>query len=339
MVSLARNWTSLIKPSKIDFEIESTNQNIAEVVVEPLERGFGLTIGNALRRILLSSLQGSAVTAIKIPGILHEFTQVPGVKEDVVDLVLNIKKLVVKIDSNEKRVIKLNITGPCVVTADMLELPEDVEVLNSDLVICTVAKGHTFEMEMICESGKGYVPAKSMVDETNVGIIPIDAIFSPVLTVSYRIENARVVQVTDYDRLIMTVETNGSVAPDLAVGTAAKILQDQLQSFILFQEVDDSDNSEEEKLPFDPNLLKKVDELELSVRSQNCLKNENIIYIGDLVRKTENEMLKTPNFGRKSLNEIRDILTSLNLRFGMEVAEWPPENLEELSKKFEDPYN
>jgi len=339
MLSLTKNWNALIKPSKLVCENKGTNVNAASIIVEPLERGFGLTLGNAIRRVLLSSLQGASITSVKISGVEHEFSAIPGVKEDMVDVVLNLKSVVLRMHAAERKRLRLFATGPCVVTASMIDLGHDVEVLNPDHEICTLADGATLEMELTSEVGKGYVPANSARDEDfPIGVIPIDAVFSPVKTVSYKIENARVGQITDYDRLILDIETNGAVTPEMAIALSARILQDQLQFFITFEEVEEEKQEKEDELPFNPVLLRKVDELELSVRSQNCLRNDNIVYIGDLVIRTEAEMLKTPNFGRKSLNEIKDILTNFGLKFGMEVGGWPPENLEELSKKYEDPY-
>lgn len=339
MLSLNKNWSSLIKPAKLVLGDERNNINIAKIVAEPLERGFGLTLGNALRRILLSSLQGAAITSVKIPGVVHEFSAIPGVKEDVVDVVLNLKSVVVRMHVAEKKLLRLKATGPCEVTAGMIESGHDVEILNPSHVICTLAKGATLDMELTVETGKGYVPAQLARDQDlPIGVIPIDSLFSPVAQVAYKVEHTRVGQVTDYDKLIMTVETNGSITPEMAVALAARILQDQLQLFITFDDAEEEKEEKLEELPFNPVLLKKVDELELSVRSQNCLKNDNIVYIGDLVSKTEAEMLKTPNFGRKSLNEIKEILSSFNLKFGMDIEGWPPENLEMLSKKYEDPY-
>ncbi len=332
-----KNWQDLIKPSKLDISAE--NERAATVTAEPLERGFGITLGNALRRVLLSSLQGAAITSVKIEGVLHEFSSIQGVKEDVTDIILNIKSLNIKVHSPEKKRARLVATGPCEVTSGMIEADADVEIIDKDILICTLDKGHKINMELIIETGKGYIPAaQNKPQDAAIGVIPIDALYSPVKKVNYRVENSRVGQVTDYDKLIMTVETNGSVKPEDAVAFAARILQDQMQLFINFVEVEEVKKAEEPTLQFDPNLLKKVDELELSVRSANCLKNDNIVYIGDLVRKTESEMLRTPNFGRKSLNEIKEVLGSMNLRFGMEIQGWPPENIEELAKKFEDPY-
>lgn len=339
MLSLNKNWNSLIRPSKLVCDTSQGSSNVAKIVAEPLERGFGLTIGNAIRRVLLSSLQGAAITSVKISGVVHEFSAIPGVKEDLVDIILNLKLIAIKMHSSDKKTLRLNATGPCLVTAGMIETGHDVEVLSPESVICTLAKGSTLEMEFTCETGKGYVPASTIKDKDRaVGVIPIDALFSPVKKVSYKVEDTRVGQVTDYDRLIMNIETNGTVSPEMAIALAARILQDQLLLFITFKDESDDQEEEIEELPFSPDLLKKVEELELSVRSYHCLQNENIVYIGDLVIKTEAEMLKTKNFGRKSLNEIKDILNKFNLKFGMDVPRWPPENLEELSKRYEEPY-
>ncbi|MDF2965568.1 MAG: rpoA [Rickettsiaceae bacterium] len=339
MLSLNKNWNSLIKPSKVASEIIADNGTVAQFTIEPLERGFGITIGNALRRVLLSSLQGAAITSIRIPGVVHEFSSISGVREDVVDIILNIKSIVVNMQTEEKRILRINAVGPCTVTAGMIETGHDVEILNPDQQICTLAKGATLEMEFVCEVGKGYVPAASARDkDLPLGVIPIDALFSPVKKVAYKVENTRIGQVTDYDKLKLTIETNGTVTPEISLALAARILQDQLQLFIVFDETEDDKKEKLEELPFDPVLLKKVNELELTVRSYNCLKSANIVYIGDLVIKTEAEMLKMPNFGRKSLNEIKEILSRFSLRFGMDVASWPPENIEDLAKKYEEPY-
>jgi len=337
MVQLSKNWNELIKPSKL--MVGSDQQNIAEIIIDPLEPGFGLTLGNALRRVLLSSLQGAAITAIKIDGVVHEFSTIPGIKEDVTDIILNLKQVIVFMDIAERKKLTLNAVGPCVVTAGMIEVGHDVSILNPNHVLCTLAEGATLNMELTCQIGKGYIPASQMRKQDDpIGLIPIDALFSPVKKAFYKVENTRVGQVTDYDKLILTVETDGTITPELAVGLSARILQDQLQLFIAFEEVKEEKDSEAEELKFDPNLLRKVDELELSVRSQNCLKNDNIVYIGDLVIKTEGEMLKTPNFGRKSLNEIKEVLSTMSLSFGMTIPEWPPEKIEELAKKYENPY-
>jgi len=333
-----KNWQDLIKPSKLDIQNDKGERK-AQIIVEPLERGFGITLGNALRRVLLSSLQGAAVTSIKIEGVLHEFSSVQGVREDVTDIVLNIKALNIRMHSPEKKRVTLKATGPGPVTAGQITADADVEIIDKDQVICTLDKGAKINMEMTVETGKGYVPAsQNRPEEAPIGLIPVDALYSPVKKVTYRVEHSRVGQVTDYDKLILNIETDGTVTPENAVAFSARIIQDQLQLFINFVEVEERKEAKAEELKFDRNLLKKVDELELSVRSANCLKNDNIVYIGDLVRKTEGEMLRTPNFGRKSLNEIKEVLNSMNLRFGMEIPEWPPENIEELAKKYEDPY-
>lgn len=340
MVSLSKNWTSLIKPALKVVDDSEATENISTIIVEPLERGFGITLGNALRRIMLSSLQGAAITSIQIEGVLHEFSSVPGVTEDVTDIVLNLKNIVIKMHSSEKKHVALNAVGPCVVTAGMIETGHDVEVVNPDQVICTLAKGSSLKMILECQIGKGYVPASQVnIENKPLGVMPIDALYSPVKRVNYKVENSRVGQITDYNKLIMTVETNGAIDPETAIALASRIMQDQLQVFINFEEEKVVEEKAAEELPFDANLLRRVDELELSVRSQNCLKNDNIVYIGDLVCKTEAEMLKTPNFGRKSLNEIKEVLAMMGLRFGMKVDSWPPENIEELARKYQDPFN
>lgn len=338
-LQLSKNWNDLIKPSKISITPRGDNPNISEVVAEPLETCYGITLGNALRRVLLSSLQGTAITSVKIDGVLHEFSPIPGVAEDITDIILNIKSIVLNMHSTESKRLTLNAVGPCVVTAGMIEAGHDVEILNPEIVLCTLDKDATLNMEFTCETGRGYVPAsQNRPENAPIGLIPVDAIFSPVRKVSYKVENSRVGKVTDYDKLIMTIETDGTISGETAVALSARILQDQLALFINFEEKVEEVKTERNEPSIDKRFLKKVDELELSVRSQNCLKNDNIVYIGDLVRKTEGEMLKTPNFGRKSLNEIKDVLASMGLRFGMEVEDWPPENIEELSKSLESQY-
>ena len=337
---IQKNWQSLIKPSKLSVDHGHDSSRAATVVAEPLERGFGLTLGNALRRIMLSSLQGAAVTAIQIDGVLHEFSSVPGVREDVTDIVLNIKALGLRMQGEGPKKLCLRATGPCVVTAGMIETTGDIQVMNANLVICTLDQGAKVSMEMTVETGKGYVPAaENRSEDAPIGLIPVDAMFSPVRKVSYKVENTRVGQATDLDKLVMRVETNGAVTPEDAVALSARILQDQLQLFINFDEPHQTSAEDRAAdLPFNKNLLRKVDELELSVRSANCLKNDNIVYIGDLVQKTEGEMLRTPNFGRKSLNEIKEVLATMGLHLGMEIPGWPPENIEELAKRLEEPY-
>ena len=338
---LQRNWQSLIKPEKLDVEPGSDPHRVATVVAEPLERGFGMTLGNAVRRVLLSSLQGAAVTAVQIDGVLHEFSTMAGVREDVTDVVLNIKQLALRMYGEGPRRMMLTATGPGEVTAGQIQTGSDIEVMNPDLVICTLDDGVKLSMEFTVNLGKGYVPAAAnRPEDAPIGLIPIDAIYSPVKRVSYKVEPTRVGQVTDYDKLLLQVETNGAVSPEDAVALAARILQDQLQLFINFDEPQLARGAEEQQddLPFNRNLLRKVDELELSVRSANCLKNDNIVYIGDLVQKTEQEMLRTPNFGRKSLNEIKEVLTAMGLSLAMNVAGWPPENIEDLAKRLDEPF-
>ena len=337
---IQRNWQELIKPNKLQTETGSSTGRVATVVAEPLERGFGLTLGNALRRVLLSSLQGAAVTAIQIEGVLHEFSSIPGVREDVTDIVLNVKQLGLKMHGEGPKRMMLKATGPGEVRAKQIEAGHDIEIMDPELVLCTLDQGATLSMELTVETGKGYVAAtQNRAEDSPIGLVPVDAIFSPVRRVAYKVENSRVGQVTDYDKLSMQIETNGAVSPEDAVALAARILQDQLQLFINFEEPQAVTAEEKhDDLPFSRNLLRKVDELELSVRSANCLKNDNIIYIGDLVQKTEAEMLRTPNFGRKSLNEIKEVLAQMGLHLGMEIANWPPENIEDLAKKLEEPY-
>ena len=337
---IQKNWQELIKPSKLDIDAGDNADRVATIVAEPLERGFGMTLGNALRRILLSSLQGAAITSVQIDGVLHEFTSIPGVREDVTDLVLNLKSTGLRMHGEGTRRMTLKASGPGEVTASNIETGPDVEVLDPDHHICTLDKGAKLSMEMTVETGKGYVPAaQNRAEDAPIGLIPVDALFSPISRVTYKVDNTRVGQVTNYDKLSMKVETNGVISPEDAVALAARILQDQLQLFINFEEPRVAQAESEAPTPaFNPNLLRKVDELELSVRSANCLKNDNIVYIGDLVQKTEQEMLRTPNFGRKSLNEIKEVLTHMSLHLGMEIVEWPPENVEELAKRLDEPY-
>jgi len=337
---IQKNWQELIKPNKLQVEAGADQQRVATVVAEPFERGFGMTLGNSLRRVLLSSLQGAAVTAIQIEGVLHEFSSIPGVREDVTDIILNIKNLGLRMHGEGPKRMHLRASTPGEVKAGMIEVGHDIEIMDPDLVLCTLDEGAKLNIEFTVETGKGYVPAsQNRAEDSPIGLIPIDAIFSPVKKVAYKVENTRVGQVTDYDKLSMVVETNGSVTPDDAVALSARILQDQLQLFINFEEPTQVvEEEKKDELPFNKNLLRKVDELELSVRSANCLKNDNIIYIGDLVQKTEAEMLRTPNFGRKSLNEIKEVLSQMGLHLGMEIPNWPPENIEELAKKLEEPY-
>ena len=337
---IQKNWQALIKPNKLNVEPGDDSGRTATVVAEPLERGFGLTLGNALRRVLLSSLHGAAVTSVQIDGVLHEFSSIAGVREDVTDIVLNIKVLALRMHGEGPKRIHLMAEGPGEVTAAKIETGHDIEIMNPDLVICTLDEGARISMELTVETGTGYVPAtQNRPEDAPIGLVPIDSVFSPIRQVSFKVENTRVGQVTDYDKLSMQIETNGALTPDDAVAYAARILQDQLQLFINFEEPETRIIEEAPTdLPFNRNLLRKVDELELSVRSANCLKNDNIVYIGDLVQKTEAEMLRTPNFGRKSLNEIKEVLTQMGLHLGMEITTWPPENIEELVKRLEEPF-
>ncbi len=337
---IQKNWQALIKPNKLNIEPGADSSRTATVVAEPLERGFGLTLGNAIRRILLSSLQGAAVTSIQIEGVLHEFSSIQGVQEDVTDIVLNIKSLALRMHSEGPKRMALTAKGPGEVTAAQIETGHDIEVMNPNLVICTLDKGASINMELTVDTGKGYVAASlNRPADAPIGLIPVDSVFSPVRKCSYKVENTRVGQVTDYDKLSMTLETNGTVTPEDAVALAARILQDQLQLFINFEEPQQRVEQEQATdLPFNKNLLRKVDELELSVRSANCLKNDNIVYIGDLVQKSEAEMLRTPNFGRKSLNEIKEVLSQMGLHLGMEISNWPPDNIEDLARRLEEPF-
>ncbi len=333
-----KNWQELIRPTALDIKPGADPMRQAVVVAEPLERGFGLTLGNALRRVLLSSLQGAAITSVQIDNVLHEFSSVAGVREDVTDIVLNLKGVAISMEVEGPKRLSISAKGPGVVTAGDISETNGIEILNKDHVICHLDEGASLFMELTVETGKGYVAAdKNRPEDAPIGLIPIDAIFSPIRKVSYDVQPAREGQVLDYDKLTLKVETDGSVSPEDAVAFAARILQDQLSIFVNFEEPEAAGRAEEEDdLDFNPLLLKKVDELELSVRSANCLKNDNIVYIGDLIQKTEAEMLRTPNFGRKSLNEIKEVLTSMGLHLGMDIVDWPPDNIEELAKKYED---
>lgn len=334
-----RNWRELIRPNRPVVDAGFDAQRRAKLVIEPLERGFGTTLGNALRRVLLSSLQGSAITGVQIDGVVHEFSSIPGVREDVTTIVLNLKQVAIEMVSENAKRMVLRAEGPGHVTAGQIETTGDVKILNPDHVICTLDDGASVRMEFTIATGKGYVPAdKNRPEDAPIGFIPVDAIYSPVRRVGYTVEDTREGTVLDYDKLTLSVETDGSIKPEDAVAYAARILQDQLQLFITFDEpvIESQTTSEEAELGFNPMLLKKVDELELSVRSANCLKNDNIVYIGDLIQKSEAEMLRTPNFGRKSLNEIKEVLAGMGLHLGMEVPDWPPEDIEGLAKKYDD---
>ncbi|MDE2303205.1 MAG: DNA-directed RNA polymerase subunit alpha [Sphingomonadales bacterium] len=342
-----KNWQELKKPNNLEVRGGPDARRRATFIAEPLERGFGLTLGNALRRVLLSSLQGAAITSIKIENVLHEFSSFAGVREDVTDIVLNVKQIALRMQGEGPKRLQLAATGPARVTAGDIAVSGDIEVMNKDLVICHLDEGASFNMELTADTGKGYVPAvANRPVDAPIGLIPVDSLYSPVRQVSYKVDNARIGQELDFDKLSLTVETDGTVTPEDAVAYAARILQDQLALFVHFEDAAPMSASpmiglaaapaeEGDTNQLNRYLLKKVDELELSVRSANCLKNDNIIYIGDLVQKTEAEMLRTPNFGRKSLNEIKEVLSSMGLRLGMDIPGWPPENIEEMAKKLE----
>ena len=332
-----KNWKAMIKPTKLDIQL-SEDKTKAKIIAEPLEKGYGLTLGNSLRRILLSSIRGSAVTAVQIDGVLHEFTSIKGVREDVTDIVLNIKSLALKAQTEIPKKLVLDVKGPGEIKANKITESSDIEILNPDLIICHLDENTKFHMELTVNSGKGYVSAElNKPEDPPLGLIAIDALFSPVKKVSYSISTAREGKALDYDKLTMEIETNGSISAEDAVAYGARIFQDQLSMFINFNDPKEVITQEKATEPeFNRNLLRKVDELELSVRSMNCLKNDNIIYIGDLVQKTEGEMLRTPNFGRKSLNEIKEVLSGMSLYLGMEIPNWPPDNIAEMSKKLEE---
>ena len=324
---LSKNWRDLIKPRGLVIDQESLTSTYGKFVAEPLERGFGITLGNSLRRVLLSSLQGAAITSVKIEGVEHEFQTIPEVAEDVTDIILNLKEVLLQIHTNEVKVLRIEADGPREIKAGDIIADGQVEVLNPGHHLFTVSDGGRVRLEMTARRGRGYVPAdRNKVAGAPIGTIPIDALFSPLRKVNYQVTNARVGQQTDYDKLTLEVWTDGSVAPADAVAYAAKIVKEQLSIFINFDEaeepVEELKPVEEQKL--NENLFRSVDELELSVRSANCLQNANIKTIGDLVQKTEAEMLKTKNFGRKSLKEIKEILSEMGLSLGMKLENWPP---------------
>jgi DNA-directed RNA polymerase subunit alpha len=331
---VARNWRDLIKPRRLEVDQDSLRQTYGKFVAEPLERGFGTTLGNSLRRVLLSSLQGAAITALKIEGVDHEFTTIPEVTEDVTDIVLNIKEVLLRMHTNEQKTIRIEAEGPKEIKAGDIIADDQVEILNPGHHICTLSEGGRVRMEMTCRRGRGYVPAASnKVAGAPIGTIPVDSLFSPVRKVNYQVTNARVGQVTDYDRLALEVWTDGSVTPQDAVAYAAKIIKEQLSTFINFDETEEPLPIEapKEEAKLNENLFRSVDELELSVRSANCLQQANIKTIGDLVQRTEAEMLKTKNFGRKSLKEIKEILAEMGLSLGMKLENWPPKTAPQIS--------
>lgn len=334
----AKNWRELIKPKRIEIDQGSYTNSYGKFVCEPLERGFGITIGNSLRRVLLSSLQGAAIVSVKFDGVLHEFSTIPGVLEDVTDIILNLKEIKLKMIEGEEAVVHLSREGEGKVTAGDIDTHGLVEILNPDQHIATLNEEAKLRMEMVVKTGKGYVPAeKNKSKDQPIGVIPMDAIFSPIEKVNYVVTNARVGQITDYDKLTLEVWTDGSVLPEDAVAYAAKILKEQMNPFINFEEepepLEEEEEEKEEKL--NENLFRPVSELELSVRSANCLKNANITLIGELVQKTEAEMLKTKNFGRKSLNEIKSILESMGLSLGMKLDNFPPADMKEEAEERE----
>ena len=324
---IAKNWRDLIKPRRLEVDQDSLTGTYGKFVAEPLERGFGTTLGNSLRRVLLSSLQGSAITSVKIEGVDHEFTTIPEVAEDVTDIVLNLKEVLLRMHTNETKTLRIEAEGPKEIKAGDIIADQDVEILNPGHHICTVSEGGKVRMELTCRRGRGYVPATvNKVAGSPIGTIPIDSLFSPVRKVNYQVTNARVGQVTDYDKLSLEVWTDGSVTPQDAVAYAAKIIKEQLTVFVNFDETEEPVIAEapKEEAKLNENLFRSVDELELSVRSANCLQQANIKTIGDLVQRTEAEMLKTKNFGRKSLKEIKEILAEMGLSLGMKLENWPP---------------
>lgn len=325
-----RNWKTLIKPNNLEA-VELT-EVYGKFVAKPLERGYGVTLGNSIRRVLLSSINGAAVVAVRFAGVDHEFSTIPGVKEDVADIILNIKQVNLRYLGEGDTTIRVNTTGPKVITAADIETNGDVEVLNPEQVICTVNDSVTIDLEMIVRLGRGYVSASENKGEEDlpVGFLSIDSIFAPIRRVAYSVSNARVGQDTDYDKLTIEIWTNGAVRPDDSIAYASKILKEQLTTFINFdetEEVEEAPEAEELSPKLNDNLFKTVDALELSVRAANCLENANIKYIGELVTKTEGDMLKTKNFGRKSLNEIKDILMEMGLSLGMKIDGFDPSTL------------
>jgi DNA-directed RNA polymerase subunit alpha len=322
-------FKDLIRPKRLEVEKETLTSFYGKFVAEPFERGFGITIGNSLRRILLSSLQGASITSVKIDGVLHEFSTIPGVKEDVTEIILNLKEVRLKLHTEGPKTIRVKTEGAKVLKAGDILTGDAVEILNPEHYIATLSRDGKLSMEMVVKMGRGYVPAERNKEESQaIGTIPIDAIFSPIKKVNYTVTNARVGQITDYDKLTLELWTDGSLNPEEAVAHASKILKDQLSIFYTFEEEEETEiaipEGQEESEKLNENLFRSVDELELSVRSANCLKHANIKLIGDLVQKTEAEILATKNFGRKSLNEIKEILDEMGLSLGMKLENWPP---------------
>ncbi len=319
-------WREMIKPKGFEIDRESLRDDYAKIIVRPLEKGFGVTIGNSLRRILLSSMMGSAASAVKFDGVLHEFTTIPDILEDVTDIILNLKEVRFRQYTSEPLLLKINKKGPGKVTAADIQTSDKIEVLNPEQHIATLGANANFNAEVMVTFGRGYAPTENRDEELPIGFIGIDALYSPIRKVNYSVSSARVGQRTDYDALALEVWTDGSLKPDEAVALASKIMKEQLQIFLTFDEA--MEPAEEKKDSSSPklndNLYRSVDDLELSVRSANCLKNANIRYIGELVTRSEAEMLKTKNFGRKSLNEIKEILSEMGLGLGMKIDGWPP---------------
>jgi len=325
----------MIKPT--EFRIKDTgDKNLNVFEIEPLERGYGTTLANSLRRVLMSSLNGTAISAFRIEGVQHEYSTIEHVQEDVVEIVLNLKGVVFKGNAGyDLKKFSLRAKKKGVVTAGMIATLEGFEVANPEHVVCNLTTDTELQIDLIVRSGKGYATANEQnCSDFGNGFIKVDSLFTPVRNCSFEVESSRIGAKTEYDKLLLTVETNGSLEPELALALAAKIIQEQMKTFICFNDVKEIVKPIKTALPFDKNLLRKVDDQELSVRSHNCLQSDNIIYLGDLVVKPESKMLKTPNFGRKSLNEIKEMLESYDVSFGMNIPEWPPENIEELAAKY-----
>lgn len=325
-------WRDLIRPGNLIVETETLTETYGRFFAEPLERGFGITLGNSLRRVLLSTLQGAAIVSTNIEGVAHEFSTIPGVKEDVAEIILNLKQIRIKTESSEPQNLSLRKSGEGEILAGDIRVTPAVEILNKDLHIATLSRDAEIKMDLVAELGRGYVPSESRdEEEAPIGTIFMDALFSPVTKVNYQVTNARVGQRTDFDRLILQIWTDGSILPQDALGIAAKVVKEQMNVFINFEEEEEEEYEEEEepREDFNENLYRSVEELELSVRSANCLKNANIRFIGELVTKTEAEMLKTKNFGRKSLNEIKEVLSEMGLSLGMKLDNWKPPEPEE----------
>jgi DNA-directed RNA polymerase subunit alpha len=325
-------WKGFQKPKRLEYAADTISQTYGRFMAQPFERGFGVTVGNALRRVLLSSIEGAAVTAVKIEGVLHEFSSMEGVTEDVTDIILNLKQIPIKMHTFESRTLKISKEGGCDVKSSDIVTPHDVEILDQDLQVATLNEEGSLKMEMQVKMGRGYIPAdQNFEDDLDIGYIPIDSVHSPVVKVNYIVEDARLGRMTDYDKLVLDVWTNGTIAPQDAVGLASKLLKDHLYIFINFEEERKGRESQEDQKweTINRNLQRSVDELELSVRSYNCLKRTNIRTIQELVQKTEAEMLKTKNFGRKSLNEIKEILKTMGLSLGMELSQLKEQQKEE----------